>query len=91
MSAIAKRALCARPIQARRLVSPMRMTEAIQSTEPIHATGTTCRSRNHRSDAMHLLNEALARARCAEQRLRWASRPAREVAMEAARRRRGGR
>lgn len=47
------------------------------------------RTNRHRSDTMYLMNEALARARCAEQPKR-ASRPAREVAMEAAKRRRDG-
>ncbi len=66
-----------------------------RTTRPIHrivrTTATsrrTTRSRSHRSDAMYLLNEAMARARCAEQKPRGASRPAREVVLEAARRRR---
>ncbi len=54
--------------------------------DPIQMNVMTETTFEHRSDAMYLLHEALARARCAEPPRR--SRPAREVAMEAARRRR---
>jgi hypothetical protein len=91
MSAITKRVSRTRRSRARRLASPIRMTEPIRSTKPVHTTGTATRSRSHRSDAMYLLNEAMARARCAEQQPSRPSRPAREVAVEAARRRRGSR
>jgi hypothetical protein len=77
---------------ARWALSPTRATRSTHRT--IHMTATTMRttrSRIHRSDAMYLLNEAMARARCAEQKTRGASRPAREVAMEAARTRRESR
>jgi hypothetical protein len=93
MSPIVKRAFRVQRVMARRTARPIRMTEPIQTSNPIHTTGMTqrtSRSRSHRSDAMYLLNEAMARARCAERPPRQASRPAREVAMEA-RRRRGSR
>lgn len=92
MSPATRRASRARRVTARWTARPTRTTELIH--RPVHITATstrTTRSRSHRSDAMHLLNEAMARARCAEQNPRGASRPAREVALEAARRRRESR
>ncbi len=63
-----------------------------QPTVRIQKTVMNQTSRAHRSNAMYLLNEALARARCAESEpRRKSSRPAREVAILAARWRRQSR